>query len=54
MGEGFAFIGVKQHDVPGPRLRLAKLQPQANAADRVGSLSAFQRVPRSPEPEPPF
>lgn len=54
MGEGFAFIDVKQRDIPGRRLRYAQLEPQTNAVDVVGTLSALQRVSRLSEPEPLF
>jgi hypothetical protein len=47
MGQGLALVDEEQHDVAGPRLRLAQRPPEADAVDGVGVLAALQAVSRS-------
>ena len=54
MRQRFALIAVEQHDVAGLGLRLAQLEPQSDAIDGVGILTALQRVPGPPPAETLF
>jgi hypothetical protein len=46
MGESFALVGEQKHDVASLGLRLAQLEPQADAIDGVVVLTPFQGVAR--------
>jgi hypothetical protein len=44
MRQRLALVGEQKHDVAGFHLRFAQSDPQANAIDGVGVLTAFQAV----------
>jgi hypothetical protein len=54
MGESFALVGEQKDDVASPGLRLAQLEPQADAIDGVFVLTPFQGVARATKAKPPF
>ena len=53
MRQSFALVGEQKDDVARLGLRLAQLEPQADAVDGVFVLTPFQRVARTAQAEPP-